>query len=279
MPATSSKASPRPGGGGGGGVERPSISSPLRDDGLTLPSCDLRRKNAVGHLNFGSGSRICEASHQLSSRRTATRTQNSPPTGDVAQRPALLPPLLLALRATGTLDAPARAVVPAGVSPSRGGRRPRLSADARTGDWPAPDPGAAPTMPPADARRDPHGRRRLPRAERGHPRGRAPARVEDGSGAVGVREGWRGLVDGLIDAARAARRLGHPPARRHDPRHVADESRQGRRRRRPRARALRQAGSTRSSRSAARTRSGSRRGCTASTPSRSSACRRRSTTT
>ena len=46
--------------------------------------------------------------------------------------------------------------------------------------------------------RHPHRRRRLPRPERGHPRGRAPLR-RGRLGLVGVLEGWRGMVEGKLE--------------------------------------------------------------------------------
>ena len=83
-----------------------------------------------------------------------------------------------------------------------------------------------------------------------------------------------------VRAARPARDLGPPAARRDDHRHLAHEPVQGRGRRRPRARELRaRRASTRSSRSAARTRSASRPSSMRSTSSPSSGYRRRSTTT
>ena len=81
------------------------------------------------------------------------------------------------------------------------------------------------------ADRDPHRRGRLPRAERGHPRGRRGAR----STAAGGARRARGLARARRRAgraARAARDLRDPAARRDDHRHVADEPVQARRRRR-----------------------------------------------
>ena len=86
--------------------------------------------------------------------------------------------------------------------------------------------------------RNPHRRRRLPRTERGHPRGDA-ARARP---RLGRRRRARRLARARgrdRRAARPARGLGDPAARRDDPRHDADEPVQGRGRRREGARDLR----------------------------------------
>ena len=49
---------------------------------------------------------------------------------------------------------------------------------------------------------------------------------------VGFRDGWKGPLENLTDAARRARGARHPAARRDDPRLVAHQPVQGRRRRR-----------------------------------------------
>ena len=82
---------------------------------------------------------------------------------------------------------------------------------------------------------------------------------EDGHETFGVLNGWRGMIDGNLEAARLGRDLGDPAQGRHDHRHLAHEPVQDRGRRR-RRQARRSSRSTRSSRSAARTRSASRRG-------------------
>ena len=63
--------------------------------------------------------------------------------------------------------------------------------------------------------------------------------LDRGYEVVGVREGWRGLVDGKFQPLDDRGDLGDPPARRHDPRDDAHEPVQDRRRGRARARALR----------------------------------------
>ena len=92
-----------------------------------------------------------------------------------------------------------------------------------------------------DADRDPHGRRRLPRAERGHP----------GGGAARLRPRRRGrrrparlarAGRGPVPDPRPDRRHGDPAPRRDDPEDVAHEPLQGRGRRRARARAPARAG-------------------------------------
>ena len=90
----------------------------------------------------------------------------------------------------------------------------------------------------------PDRRRRLPRAQRGHPRGRAQGRRSTATSSSASSYGWAGVLSG------EGRELDHgeherdPAARRHDPRHLADEPVQGRRpgrRRRARRHAKRRA--------------------------------------
>ena len=73
---------------------------------------------------------------------------------------------------------------------------------------------------------------------------------------VGFRHGWRGVVEGEVDAAHHREHRGLDPPRRHDPRHVAHQPLTGRRRRRARARHARRGARRRArSPSVARTRS------------------------
>ena len=110
------------------------------------------------------------------------------------------------------------------------------------------------------------GGRRLPRPERGHPRGHAALARPRPRGDRRARRLARARRRRASRRSDAARDLRDPAARRHDHRHDAHEPVQARRRRRARARAHpRREASTRSSRSAARTRSGSPRGSTTST--------------
>ena len=129
------------------------------------------------------------------------------------------------------------------------------------------------------ASRHPHRRRRLPRAERGHPRGHAALarpRLGGDRRARGLARARRRASSSRSDAATSpgsSRAAARSSARRGRTRtsSTAASSRCSRR--------SSASGSTRSSRSAARTRSASRRGSTRSTTFRSSASRRRSTTT
>ena len=49
----------------------------------------------------------------------------------------------------------------------------------------------------------------------------ARAAGRHGAEVVGILDGWDGLMEGQLRAARPRRGARHPPARRHDPRHVA----------------------------------------------------------
>ena len=110
------------------------------------------------------------------------------------------------------------------------------------------------------AHRRAHRRRRLPRPQRGDPRGR--------QALLGTRRRGRRRARGLarhdrpaVPAARAGRDLGDPAARRHDHRHDADQSLQGRRRccgRSGRLRAARRTGRDRRRGHARRRRAGLR---------------------
>ena len=114
--------------------------------------------------------------------------------------------------------------------------------------------------------RNPHRRRRLPRAERGHPGRRAAVVRRAGTRSSACARAGAGSSTGSFEPLGAARDLRAPAARRHDPRHLAHEPVQGRTAASSAcSRTSREAASTRSSRSAARTRSASRRGSTPST--------------
>ena len=98
------------------------------------------------------------------------------------------------------------------------------------------DDPAQPKLGNEQARCTPHGGRRLPGAERGHPGGHtqiARPRVRGRRRPRGVARARRGKAPALGRPGH----LGDPPARRHHPRDVAHEPLQAGRRRRARARA------------------------------------------